>query len=202
MTVYKEMAEDVFSKMFELHQHALHSAEVTTEIISWYMCRVVPCADVKSRGTVWHRVAPACHASLDLCLLPWTSRLACLQGAPPPPHNTAQCHTSWVSHGFTFKTAKRNSLLTQRIDTISSIRFHMYIPFPFESNTRGGALLSAKVNDEAARFEFECNIHLSFVTRQPAQTGSGKGVWTRKKSVSLSNEWSRATQYNSLVFMT
>ena len=56
------MAEDVFSKMLELHQHALQvlSAEVTT---------VVPCGDVAPCGTVRHRACGTARHLLVMCLL-------------------------------------------------------------------------------------------------------------------------------------
>ena len=53
------------------------------------------------------------------------------------------------------------------------------MPFPVESNNRAGALLSAKLNEEAAQFEFECNN--SFILGEwPEQTG-GKSVGTQEK---------------------
>ena len=52
------------------------------------------------------------------------------------------------------------------------------MPFPVESNNRAGALLSAKLNEEAAQFEFECNN--SFILCEwPEQTG-GKALGLKK----------------------
>ena len=88
------------------------------------MCHVVPCGDVAPCGTVRHRAcgtraAPACHVSLDLSLLPWTSPPACLPAAPPP-GRTSQLGVTLVYSRRASPYRKTNSP-TKQIHTISSV---------------------------------------------------------------------------------